>query len=143
MSLATDLSGTYTASDARFGTIQMTVDDFGWVTGTWSGVNWSTGSFQVSAPNVPITTGSFAYYSKGDGLSGGANYLVVSGRGSLPSPSSPGDTWIFSISVLMYREVQNGTSTGPFTAVITLMRDDIGNAHQVNASTLVFTMTQS
>ncbi len=143
MSLATDLSGTYTASSPQFGTIQITVDDFGWVTGVWNGVNWSTGSYQVSVPVVSIAPGSFAYYSKGDGLGGGANYLAITGRGTVMSPSSPGDTWNIAISVLMYREVHNGTSTGPFTAVVTLMRDDIGNAHQVNASTITFTLAPS
>ncbi len=139
MSLATDLSGTYTANDTRFGTIQISVDDFGWVTGTWKGVNWTEGGLTISAPDATIAPGSFAYYSPGEGLSAGANYLVITARGSLPSPSTAGYTWMFTISVSMYREVQNGTSTGSFTAVVTLMRDGIGNSHHVDAFTVLFT----
>lgn len=140
MSLATDLSGTYTSNDPRFGTIQITVDDFGWVTGVWKGVNWTaTGGQQVPPTDAAIAPGSFAYYSAGDNGGDGANYLVITGRGTLPSPASPGYTWNFAVSVSMYREINTSGSPPPFTAVVTLMRDDSGNSHQVTGYNVLFT----
>jgi hypothetical protein len=135
MSLNTDLSGTYTSNNSNFGTIQITVDDSGWVTGSWNGLNWVDMGRQANVASTPITPGSLAYFSPGDNNEG-ANYIVATAKGSLPSPSVPGFTWMFAVTVSMYREVN---STGPFTAVVTFMRDGVGNSHQVSPFTVLFT----
>jgi hypothetical protein len=136
MSLATDLFGTYTSNNPSFGSIQITVDDSGSVTGTWNDLKWVDGNITVTVYQTPIAGGSLAYNSPGDNYAGGADYLVVIAKGSLPSPSSPGFTWMFVVTVSMYREVN---STGPFTAVVTLMRDGVGNSHDVSSSPVLFT----
>lgn len=136
MSLATDLTGTYTSNNSSFGTIHITVDDSGSVTGSWDGLNWVDMDRQASVPSTPLVTGSLAYFSPGDDHGSGANYLVAIAKGSLPSPSSPGFNWMFAVTVSMYREVN---STGTFTAVVTFMRDGVGNSHQVSSYIVLFT----